>query len=119
MDNRHNQWLRALEFYKQEIYILKNRLTEIGKKNTGDDVMKQVEHYENQFKIQAGNIDKLGHDIRGNISQVSEQVQDGHAGYIDSHLLLQHTKLENEFMFEEKVVNELRHDFNRFSAEWM
>ena len=119
MDNHHNQWLRALEFYKQEFHILKNRLTEIGKKNTGDEVMKQVEHYENQFKVQSNNIDKLGHDIRENVSQASQQVQQGNAGYIDSHLFQQHAKLENEFIHEEKIINELRHDFNRFSAEWM
>jgi hypothetical protein len=119
LDNKHGDWLRALDFYKQEIGILKGRLTEIASKNTGPDAMKQVEHFENQFKIHINNSDELKHEINANVSETSRQAQAAKAGYIDSDLMTRHLKLEHAFSSEEKVVNELRQDFNKFAAKWM
>jgi hypothetical protein len=119
LDNKHSDWLRALSFYKQEIGVLRDRLTEIASKNTAPDTMKQVEHYENQFKIHTDNSDQLSHDIRANVSETSKQAQAAKAGYIDSDIMTQHLKLEHAFASEEKVVNELRQDFNKFAAKWM
>ena len=119
ISNAHNRWLRSLEFYKQEINILKNMLTEIAKKNTGESVMKEVEHYENQFKLQTENIDRLSHDIRANISKIEKQAEASTAGYIDSSLLSQHNALEEKFETEETIINELRGAFHHFASEWM
>ncbi|MBL7718748.1 MAG: hypothetical protein JNL72_07925 [Flavipsychrobacter sp.] len=119
IDNRHNQWLRSLQFYKNELQFLKGRLTEIGGKNTGDEVLRQVEHFENQFKVQADNIDRLSHDIRLNIQEAGRQLQQSSAGYVDSNLITRHEQLDDAFLTGEKTINELRQEFNRFSATWM
>lgn len=117
--NKHSDWLRALDFYKQEINILRNRLTEIAGKNTAAEPAKQVEHFENQFKIQVDNIDRLSHDIRENVAETTSQAKGANAGYIDGHLFNRHESLEEAFSAEEKLVAEMRHEFNRFAAEWM
>ena len=117
--NTHSDWLRGLEFYKQELEILKSRLTEIAGKNTGIDVLKQVEHFENIFKIQANNIDRLRHDINLNIQSIAVQAETSKAGYIDNILLARHNTLRVRYEEEEKTIRELRADFMRFSAEWM
>ena len=119
MNNAHNDWLRALHFYKDELKVLSDRLTEIAKKNTGKEVMIDVEHFENQFRIQAENISKLSHEIKANISNAAIEAKASGAGYIDGILLSQHTTLGNNFKTEEKIINELRHSFNQFAAEWM
>src|SRR4051812_39953642 len=80
--NAQNDWLRSLNFYEQELDILRNRLTEIGGRNTAKDVAVMVDHYENQFTIQQDNIDRLKHEIRGNISAMSQQASSG-AGHVD------------------------------------
>lgn len=119
MNNAHNDWLRALDFYKQEVSILKKRLTEIAQKNTDNGVQKEVEHYENQLTVQMDNIDRLDHDIHLNIASTSHELQEAKAGYIDRNLLTQHNNLKERFNSEEKVFNEVRHNFNLFAAEWM
>ncbi len=116
--NEHNDWLRALDFYKQEIKTLKDRLTEIAGKNTGADAAKGVEHYENQFSIQRNNIDELAHRIRENVKDLSRQAE-AKGGYVDGELSDQHHNLRDAYITEEKTVNELRHEFNRFAIEWM
>jgi len=50
--NLHTDALRNMDFYKQEIAILTNRLEEIAADNTGHEVAGKVEHFQNQFLIQ-------------------------------------------------------------------
>jgi hypothetical protein len=119
LSNAHNDWLRALDFYKQEIKILKKRLTEIAGKNSHRDVLKQVDHFENQFMIQANNINKLSHEIKANITSIGKEARSSSAGYIDGELLEMHKSVGQKFEAEEMTVNEIRHSFNQFSAQWI
>lgn len=119
VNNSHSTWLRSLDFYKSELNILKGELAEIAVKNTHKDVRKEVEHYENQFKVQTENIDTLVHDIKKNVANIAAEAHDGHAGHIEGKLLAQHDNFEKKFEDEEKVINELRHNFQRFAADWM
>ena len=114
----YNDWLRALDFYRGEVNILRNRLTEIAGKNTADDTMKQVEHFENQFVLHTDNIDQLQHNIRENISVIGKEAA-GRNGYVDASLLQKSEVQKNQFIQEEKLVHELRHAFNRFCIEHM
>ena len=119
MNNKHNDWLRALDFYKDELGIMKGRLTEIAGKNTAPDTMKQIEHFENQIKVQINNVDGLSHSIRENIALAGVQAGENSAGYIDSKLLTQHDHLGVTFYAEEKIFNQIRQEFNQFAAAWM
>ena len=119
MNNAHNDWLRALNFYKDELKMLNNRLTEIAKKNTGKEVMIAIEHFENQLRIQVENIHLLDHEIKANVKKAAHETKASGAGYIDGILFTQHNELETKFITEEKIINELRHSFNQFAAEWM
>jgi hypothetical protein len=117
--HEHSEWLRSLDFYKQELGMLKERLTEIGGKNTGHDVAVQLEQYENRFKVQRDNIDRLRHNIKENRNAISREVQDNKAGYFERDLSEQYLQLGKDFSAEEEAVNELRREFNQFSTEWM
>jgi len=119
VDHIQNDWLRVLDFYKSEISILRKRLTEIAGKNTGHEVNKGVEHFENQFKLQDENIDFLKHDINSNVSDISRQVRESTAGYIDASLIKLYRRLQEKYVAEEKLINELRHDFYQFAMKWM
>lgn len=118
IDHSYNEWLSNLDFYLQDISILKSRLTEIGGKNTSAEIAKQLEHYENQFTVQKDNIERLQHDIRSSIHEMSAEARAG-AGHVDGVFRGQFSELGNKYKAEEQVINELRHNFNRFSAEWM
>lgn len=119
IDNAHSDWVRTLDFYRQEISILKKRLTELASRNTGKDVMPQVEHYENQWKVQIDNIDRLEHEISQNAMEIGRQAKESSAGYIEKELAVQHTDLSHKVERQEEMVNQLRREFNRFAMEWM
>jgi len=119
VSNEHNSWLRGLDFYKTEINILKGYLTEIAKKNTGPDVMREVEHFENQFTVQQEKIDALNHSIVSNLNHISREAQRSSVHYIDGALLTDHTILGQKYNTEERIANDLRHSFRRFAEQWM
>ena len=45
----NSAWINKLDFYKQEISILKGRLEELARKNSSKEVMGEIEHFQNQF----------------------------------------------------------------------
>jgi hypothetical protein len=119
LNNEHSDWLRALAFYKDELNILKERLQEIAGKNNGNNIGPVIEHYQNQFEIQLNNLSRLTHNINKNLNDIGVEVKHNDAGYVDSSLVEQYYRLKDMFIAEEKTLNELRHTFNRFAAEWI
>lgn len=118
LSNEHNDWLRSLDFYKQELNILKERLTEIAGKNTGEEAEKGFDHYENQLKIQVTNIDTLRHNINENLSKLAQESKEA-LGHVDKDLISNHDAFRDKVITLENDVNELRHEFNKFAAKWM
>ena len=59
----YEDFKRTINFYKSEIPFFKKRLEEIATKNTGEDILKQVEHFENTFIAMNENLDVLLHDV--------------------------------------------------------
>lgn len=115
LGNAHQEWLRALDFYATEVEILKKRLLEIASKNTSKESGAEIEHFQNQFIIQRNNIDELKHSINEHNHKVSE-VAKNHAGHIEESYIEEHHKIEEEVREFEKVVNDIRREFNIFLA---
>jgi hypothetical protein len=112
----HNDWLRALKFYQEELDILNKRLTEIAGKNKHMEVSQKVAHFQNQFLIQEENIENLVRDIHSSLHEISEEAAT-YTGFIDENLMQQLEMQKQTFLEEEKAINELRHAFNLFCAE--
>jgi hypothetical protein len=114
--NEHSDWLRALDFYKLELAVLRGRLTEIAGRNLDGKAPAEIEHFQNQFMIQSTNIDELRHNIRDHIKEM-QQHEDDDKEYLNNGLANAHHSLREDFLTEEKLVNELRHEFTIFAEE--
>ena len=70
-------WMRELQFYKNEIPFFKKRIEELSTKYTAKDVLAQIEHFENKFHIMDTHCDELIHDVKAKnkwlLNQASEQ----------------------------------------------
>lgn len=118
VSNLHGDALRGLEFYEQELVILQKRLEEIAGDNTGHDVAVSIEHFQNQFLIQNNNIDELKHKIKENLKAIESQVMSS-AGFVDQDSMSLNADLYDQYLTQEKIVNDLRQEFNRFASKWM
>src|SRR5690349_12064055 len=63
LHHQSQDWLRELEFYKDELTILSNRLNEVATGNTNKEILAQTEHYLNRFVILRERLDTLKHDV--------------------------------------------------------
>ena len=118
MNSLHSDALRSLDFYKQDIKILRNRLEEITADNTRREVAVMIEHFQNQFLIQQNNIDELKHKLHDNLSNIQNQVME-YAGFISETSSAENVDLYDQYLTIEKLVNEIRQEFNRFASKWM
>jgi hypothetical protein len=116
--NKHEQWLKSISFYDDDLDVLENRLTKIVKKNNGQEVLTGVEHFQNPFMIQRNNISDLKHNIKKHAGNVAADAQI-HAGKMDEFFVDEHGNLKSEVDSFEKVMNDLRHEFSLFLAKWM
>jgi hypothetical protein len=116
--NLHSDASRGLDFYKEELNILQERLSEIAGKNTAVEVQGKVDHFQNQLTIHSGVINLLRQSLRDNSKKIKTEVHEL-AGFVDAGDVEENEDLYGDYLTEEKIFNELRHEFNRFAAEWM
>jgi hypothetical protein len=114
----HSSWLRGIEFYNDELRIMRHRLEEVSPKYTSPDVKKDVEHYQNQFMVQETNLNHLKHDINNHFKHMESDVVT-HAQHLSNVTLAEHNAMRDKYVTLEKIINELRHAFNRFLSKTM
>jgi phosphoenolpyruvate-protein kinase (PTS system EI component) len=118
VNTEHQEWLKGLDFYKEDIHILENRLTEIATKNTAFETRQGIEHFQNQFLVQRNNIDELRHKIKEHISTNGKKTELA-AEVVENEKLAEHENLKDEYLSFEKVIKDIRQEFNIFLARWM
>lgn len=114
----HKTWLNKLEFYKDEILIMQNRISEIAKKNTSKEVLSFVEHFQNQLIVQKEQIDTLKHEINSHERSIEEKVNKK-AVANESKKFLDHSAQRNNVESFEKTFNDLRKKLIQFLSKWM
>ncbi len=103
----HREWLNRLDFYRDEIKIMQNRISEIASKNTAQEVMAMVEHFQNQLIIQTSNLDQLFHDIRKHESELAAEIAKNPTAS-DHRRSEVHPEHQEGVAIFEKLFNELR-----------
>ena len=114
----NTQWVNKLQFYRDELQILNGRLEEITTKNNQEEVLKEVEHFQNQWIIQRNNIDEILHKVNENERSLQEEINSNPVA-VDHRKVEYHAEEKNLVEGFEKNFNDLREDFNRFASKWM
>jgi hypothetical protein len=114
----NTEWINKLNFYKDEIKIMTGRLEEVASKNSGDDALAEVERFQNQLIIQRNNIDNISHEVKMNEEALIAEIKENPVA-VDHRKVEYHAKEQDLVDSFEKNFNDLRDDFNRFSAKWM
>ncbi len=114
----YQSWQNALGFYKDELSVYKNRLTEVAGKNTARETMQMTEHFQNQFLIQTESIDTLNHDIKIHLSDMANSMQ-AHAGHVSHEQLVMQSQLKERYETESKIFADLKVEFIQFLSKVM
>lgn len=108
--HENKTWIRLLEFFKQENYFMKNRLSEVLDHNVDKGFLALAEQFQNKFILKDDYIDELRHDINNQdqlLSAVSEVP-------VDHKLTKTQGKLRNEMEYFEKDFYILKNEFNKY-----
>lgn len=118
INNLNSASLRALDFYNQETGFLQERLDEIVRGNIPKKALEKVEYFQNQLLIHRNVIGELKSLITANNRKIELELLKSDP-FVDEPLAEEHKKLYSDYKTEESLFNEMRHEFNRFAAEWM
>lgn len=114
----HTEWMNKLNFYSDEITLMKGRLGEIATKNSHQDVLAKVEHFQNQLIVQKNNIDELAHEIKADENKLEKEVNKNPIA-VDHREMPSHSGEKEAIEVFEKNFNELRTEFKLFVAKWL
>lgn len=114
----HKQWNRELLFWKDELKSLKKRLSELVIRWTDEEMLVQLERFQNQFIIQENVIDELQgfiglHEI--NIAQHTKEGRD----VLEFTLVKKHIELRCLMNTQRDIYNNLKKEFFRFLSKYM
>ena len=118
LHGEHREWLNKLEFYKDDLTVLKKRLEEVAAKNTSQEVMALVEHFQNQFIIQRNEIDEFRHAIKEHENLLESAINTNPTA-INRQRLHDHPEMRERMGRFEKLFQELRMELLRFVSKYI
>lgn len=118
LHEEHKQWLNNLNFYKDELVIMQNRISEIAQKNSAKEILANVEHFQNQFIIQKEQIDIISHEIKLHEQALEKEVNKNETA-VDHRKFPAHKDENEKIETFDKIFNELRKELNTFLSKHM
>lgn len=114
----NKEWMNNLLFYTDEIKIMQGRLAEVASKNTSKEVLAQVEHFQNQLLIQRETIDTLRHEINLSNDIINKEINKNETA-VDHRKIADHSVIRDNMSSFEKIIKNLRLEFNEFISKWI
>jgi hypothetical protein len=111
-------WLRGIDFYQDEIKIMRKRLQNISANNTAREVKRKIEQFQNQFEVHEEQLRKLRIAVKNHAVHIAGDLTDHH-GQLERNTVLEHDTMRDDYVNTEKLFNEMRHDFNRFLSKYL
>ena len=108
----HVLWKRRLMFEKDELKTYQNRLEEVSPRWTDSEVKKQVEHFENVFRIHNNKLDELLHEINTKEKEISLQAK-------DNPIAIDHVYFDDQVETQLSLYGELKVEFLKFLRQAM
>ena len=116
LHQQFTQWLNNLTFYKEELGVFTQRLSEVAHSNSKPEVLSMVEHFQNAFIRQAELIDELKHDVSAEEAALVQKIKDHPVA--SDHVLYDHPTvlIERNDTFN-KLYKDLKVEFEQFLSK--
>lgn len=114
----HEKWKSELNFYQDELMSYRNRLEEVSARYTDQEVLRELEQFQNQFILQNEVIDILIHDINEHENILVNNVKENSVAS-DHRLFGDHGGLRDRMETFLKIYSELKPEFMRYLTKYM
>ena len=114
----HKRWKSELDFWEDELKSFNNRLSELVTRWTKKEVLKQLEHYQNEFILHGGVIDDMQEDIEKHEASIVGHSQMGKE-ILDIALVKKHLEFREHMETQRQIYADLKKEFFRFLIKYM
>lgn len=118
MHFEHEQWKGELAFWKDELKSFNKRLSELVTRWTNQEILTQLEHYQNEFIIHGGVIEDLQETIEEHETRIAAQSKTGKDA-LDTQLAKKHIEFRNRIEAQRHIYAQLKKEFFRFLEKYM
>lgn len=111
------EWKSNIELVRAEISTFQNQLSEIVRKNNHQEVLKEVEHFQNQFIRQLEVSDELFHELKAadrKLAQAADTGKDSASVFAEND-----ANLRDSVEIYNKLFLELKKEFHSFLEKRM
>lgn len=112
----HRLWANELNFFADELKIYEYRLEELVNKYTRQEVLSELEHFQNQFIRHKEVLDELRHNIKVHEQKIAQALQNGEEAPTDPNL---HDYMRGEIDSFRRIYKDLKEDFYKFMRKYM
>ncbi len=116
LHQEHLEWLKDLDFVKDEIKTFKNRLAEVVSKNSKTEVLAMAEHFQNQFIRHNEVIDELRHDVNAEEHKIVVNAKENNVA-TDHRKADENPALVDRMKMFDKIYAELKQEFTTYLSE--
>jgi predicted nucleic acid-binding Zn-ribbon protein len=110
----HKQWDSELAFWNDELKTFNNRLNELVSRWTDKDVLKQLEHFQNEFILHGNVIEDLQEAIEKHEMNISKQDD-----AIDVPMFHTHKGIREKMETQRQIYADLKKEFFKFLSKYM
>lgn len=114
----HKQWNSELAFWKDELKSFNLRLNELVNRWTKKEVLQKLEHYQNEFTLHKGVIEKLQEEIQIHETNIAAQESTGRPA-LDTILVKNHSDFRKKMEEQRQIYADLKKEFFRFLSQHM
>ncbi len=114
----HQNWKSELDFWKDELKSFNNRLSELTTRWTNQEVLKQLEHYQNEFILHGGVIEDLQETIEEHEASMAGHSKMGNES-MDVALVKKHLKFRDQIQTQRQMYAGLKKEFFSFLTKYM
>ncbi len=111
------EWLKALDFYKNELKFWRKHLSEVVTKNSSNHILREAEHFQNQVIIQEEHIDILRHDVKQFENHLETELSSGNP--ISALTIHVEGQLRDRLRTFEHIYVDLKHEYYSFLRKYM
>lgn len=97
---------------------MEKRLGEIVSRNTSQDVLAQVEHFQNQLIIQKDQLDRLAHELNLDQDKLQAEVRKNPVA-VDHRTVTDHGDIRESMATFERLFAELKAELYESLSKWL
>lgn len=114
----HDNWIKEIEFWEDELKSFQNRLDELVTRWTDKQVLAQIEKFQNKFMIHEKAMDSVKNQIAMHETNMADHYRQN-VDVLNKILVNKHLVIRDKMETQRNIYQDLKKEFFRFMTKYM